>query len=264
MRQPVFETYVGKLRVCVYRDRAQMGKAAAAFGAARIREVLSRKEEACVVFAAAPSQFELYEALIASDIDFGRVRAFHMDEYIGLDAHAPQGFGNLLRTHLFSRLPFASVHYFDAGAKEPQAECARMTELLRRYPPDLVFHGIGENGHLAFNDPPNADFDDPVSVKTVAMDPVCRMQQVHDGCFATIADVPERAYTMTIPQLTEAVDHIVVTVPGPTKTDAVYRMLREPVSTRLPASVLRRHRDSVLVLDVDAARRILPMDMEKN
>lgn len=261
MEKPVFETYVGTLRVCVYRDRKQMGRAAAAFGVQKIEQVLARKEMANVVFAAAPSQFELYEALAASGLDFSRIRAFHMDEYIGLPPSAPQGFGNLLRTHLFSKLPFAQVFYFNGTAPDPQAECARMSKLLLQYPPDMVFHGIGENGHLAFNDPPNADFDDPASVKVVAMDEVCRMQQVHDGCFASIEDVPTHAYTMTIPQLTAAVGHIVVTAPGPTKTEAVYRMLREPVSTRLPASILRKHGDSVLVLDADAAKRIMPMDI---
>ena len=258
MQKTVYTEQVGKLRVCVYENRDRMGKAAAEFGAEAIKEVLARKEMANVVFAAAPSQFELYEALIASDIDFTRVRAFHMDEYIGIDPQAPAGFGNLLRTRLFSRLPLAEVNYFNPQAEDPQAECERMAELLKKYPPDVVFHGIGENGHLAFNDPPNADFNDPLSVKIVAMDDICRMQQVHDGCFRTFDDVPKQAFTMTIPQLTDAVEHIICTVPGPTKTEATYRMLRDEISTALPATALRRHRDSVLVLDVEAAKKILP------
>ena len=137
MEKPVFETYVGTLRVCVYRDRKQMGRAAAAFGVQKIEQVLARKEMANVVFAAAPSQFELYEALAASGLDFSRIRAFHMDEYIGLPPSAPQGFGNLLRTHLFSKLPFAQVFYFNGTALDPQAECARMSKLLLQYPPPL-------------------------------------------------------------------------------------------------------------------------------
>lgn len=156
MQKTVYTEQVGRLKVCVYENRDRMGKAAAEFGAEAIKEVLARKEMANVVFAAAPSQFELYEALIASDIDFTRVRAFHMDEYIGIDPQAPAGFGNLLRTRLFSKLPLAEVNYFNPQAEDPQAECERMAELLKKYPPDVVFHGIGENGHLAFNDPPNA------------------------------------------------------------------------------------------------------------
>lgn len=254
----IYKTAVWRLQVCVYETREEMGRAAAEIGVERIRRVLEKKKEANVVFAAAPSQFELYEALIASDLDFSRINAFHMDEYLHISPDAPQGFGNLLRTRLFSKCPFHTVNYIRSDAPDERAECERMTALLRAYPPDFVFHGIGENGHLAFNDPPNADFSDSQSVKIVAMDDVCRMQQVHDGCFKTLDDVPLRAYTMTIPQLTDAAPHTVVTVPGKTKTEAVRRMLQDDISTACPASILRRHRDSTLVLDRDAARAILP------
>ena len=144
MQKTVYTEQVGRLKVCVYENRDRMGKAAAEFGAEAIKEVLARKEMANVVFAAAPSQFELYEALIASDIDFTRVRAFHMDEYIGIDPQAPAGFGNLLRTRLFSKLPLAEVNYFNPQAEDPQAECERMAELLKKYPPDVVFHGMAK------------------------------------------------------------------------------------------------------------------------
>lgn len=256
--QPIYSKTVGRLAVAVYDTRAQMGEAAAQLGVARAKEVIARRGEVNIVFAAAPSQFELYEALLASDLDFSRVRAFHMDEYIGLPDDAPQRFGNLLQSRLFSRAPFGRVHLIGGAGDSTQARCTAYAGLLAQYPPDIVFHGIGENGHLAFNDPPVAMFDDPQQVKVVAMDLTCRTQQVHDGCFPTLDAVPKQAITLTIPQLTLPDTYIVVTVPGPTKTEAVRCMLTEPIATACPASCLRRHPQATLVLDRAAALAILP------
>lgn len=170
-----------ELAVEQYASRKAMGEAAAKEVAAKIAGLQREKESVNIIFAAAPSQNEFLEALIAAPgIDWRRVNGFHMDEYIGLAADAPQGFGNFLRGRLFGRLPFGQVFYLDGQAADPQAECARYSALLAEYPADIVCLGIGENGHIAFNDPHVARFDDPVRVKVVDLDDKCRRQQVHD------------------------------------------------------------------------------------
>lgn len=247
----------GKLEIKVYKNRKEMGAGAALHGVKRARQVIEEKGQVNIVFAAAPSQFELYESLLASDLDFGKVNAFHMDEYLGLPADAPQGFGNLLKTHLFSKADFKSVHYLNGQTEDARAECKRYKELLSQFPPDIIFHGIGENGHLAFNDPPTADFCDPEIVKVVAMDEICRNQQVHDGCFPELGQVPRRALTLTIPALTSPDTCLVVTVPGPTKVSAVRRTVQDEISTACPATILRRHPHAALFLDTEAAAGIL-------
>lgn len=230
-----------------------MGQAAADLGAARIRELLKERESVNIILGSAPSQLELYAALLTSGLDFGRIHAFHMDEYLGLAPDAPQGFGNYLKEHLFQHAGFRSVHYINGQADDPAAECARYAALLEAYPPDVIFEGIGENGHLAFNDPGVADFHDPARVKISNMDEVCRAQQVHDGCFASLEEVPRQAVTLTIPQLTPPEATLVITVPGPTKAQAVYHTLCGPITEACPASILRRHPHATLVLDRAAA-----------
>ena len=242
------------LRVRVYATRAEMGAAAAADGAALLKKLLMQQSTVRCVFAAAPSQNEFLQALCeAQGIDWSRVTAFHMDEYIGLDVDAPQGFGNFLKERIFGRVPFAAVHYLAGGAADIEAECTRYTTLLNEAPIDIVFMGIGENGHIAFNDPPVADFNDPCTVKRVALDETCRNQQVHDGCFAALDDVPTHALTLTVPALAGA-RHQLCIVPAPTKAQAVRDTLEGPVSESCPASVLRTCADAVLYLDADSAK----------
>lgn len=237
------------LRVAVYATRAEMGAAAAAAAAERIRSHLRTHSEMNIIFAAAPSQNEMLDTLVREpDIDWTRVNAFHMDEYIGLPADAPQGFGNFLTAHIFLRVPFRQVFRLNGGAADIAAECARYSELLRQNPVDLVCLGIGENGHIAFNDPGVAQFDDPVLVKTAALDEVCRMQQVHDGCFGALSEVPTHALTLTIPALTRAA-HLVCTVPAAAKRDAVTKTVWGPITEQVPATAMRRHADAVLFCD---------------
>lgn len=250
---PIAQQKIDLLEVAVYATRKEMGQAAADLGAARIKELLKERETVNVILGSAPSQLELYAALLTSGLDFSRIHAFHMDEYLGLAPDAPQGFGNYLKEHLFRHAGFRSVHYINGQAADPMAECARYAALLEAYPPDVIFEGIGENGHLAFNDPGVADFHDPAAVKIANLDEVCRTQQVHDGCFARLEDVPEQAVTLTIPQLTRPEATLVVTVPGPTKAQAVYHTLYGPIAEGCPASILRRHPHATLVLDRDAA-----------
>ena len=252
------EFVVDRLLVRQFATREEMGRAAAGAVREQLLETLARKKEANVLFAAAPSQNELLSALVAApDVPWERVNAFHMDEYLGLSPDAPQGFGNLLKTHLFSKRTFRSVHYINGQAHDPEKECRRYEELLLKFPPDIIFHGIGENGHLAFNDPPSADFSDKRAVKTVAMDEICRNQQVHDGCFSEISQVPERAITLTIPVLTGTDTYLVVTVPGPSKVLAVRRTVKEEISTACTATILRRHPHAAMFLDLEAAAGIL-------
>jgi glucosamine-6-phosphate deaminase len=172
-----------------------------------------------------------------------------MDEYIGLDAAAPQRFSNFLKERLFDRLPFREVHLIEPETLDP---VKHYETLLKTSPIDLVCLGIGENGHLAFNDPPVADFNDPVWVKIVDLDDVCRRQQVNDGCFAAFDDVPKQAITLTIPALMSG-KRLICTVPGQTKRQAVQRTLNDPISTACPATILRNHQACTLFLDKDAA-----------
>ena len=175
-----------------------------------------------------------------------------MDEYIGLPQNAPQAFGNFLRDRLFALVPFKSVNYINASASDKDEECKRYGELLKANRPDIVVMGIGENGHIAFNDPHVAFFNDPETVKAVKLDDVCRNQQVNDGCFEKFEDVPEYALTLTIPTLTNT-DHIFCIVPAKTKAWAVNETLKGNIDEHCPASVLRTHKNATLYLDPDSA-----------
>lgn len=249
------EMTVDQLRVKRFVSRVGMGEAAAQAAAQEIRAVLAEKEVCNMIFAAAPSQNELLASLAAQpDIAWERVNAFHMDEYIGLPADAPQGFANFLRRAIFDRLPFHAVYCLDseAASQNAWAECERYAALLREYPVDITCMGIGENGHIAFNDPPVADFEDEKLVKPVALDEICRRQQVHDGCFAMLDDVPTHALTLTIPALLRA-RRVICVVPAASKANAVKNTLQGEISTACPASILRRHPAAELYLDADSA-----------
>ena len=241
------------LKVQIYETRAEMGRAAAKDIKDCILLLLQKKETLNMIFAAAPSQNEVLASLATDrEIPWNRINAFHMDEYIGLCADAPQAFGNFLKAHIFGLADFKSVNYINASAADAEKECARYAELLGKYPTDIVVMGIGENGHIAFNDPPVADFNDPLAVKPVALDEVCRNQQVNDGCFVTIDDVPKTAITLTVPTLL-AGKHLFCIVPAQTKAQAVRATLTDAISEACPATVLRRHKSAVLYLDEDSS-----------
>lgn len=241
------------LKVNIFGARTEMGKAAAEDIKACILSLLQNKETINMIFAAAPSQNEVLSALATdADIPWNRVNAFHMDEYIGLSADAPQGFGIFLKAHIFGLAPFKSVHYIDISAVDAEKECARYAALLAQFPTDIVVMGIGENGHIAFNDPPVADFNDPLAVKPVALDEICRNQQVNDGCFAKLDDVPKTAITLTVPTLF-AGEHLFCIVPAKSKANAVRATLCDDINEHCPATVLRRHKSAVLYLDGDSS-----------
>jgi glucosamine-6-phosphate deaminase len=194
----------------------------------------------------------MLEALIAEEgIDWGRVHALHMDEYVNLPADAPQGFGNFLRRAIFDKVPFASVNLIGTDA-DSEATCARYDALLTEHPVDIVCMGIGENGHIAFNDPHVADFNDPLKIKKVDLDQKCRQQQVNDGCFQTIDQVPTHALTLTIPTLYN-VENVFCVVPAASKAEAVKNTVTGPVSEACPASILRRHANAILYVDADSS-----------
>ena len=237
------------LTVNVYESRDAMGKAAAADIKAKILSLLEHKESIRMIFAAAPSQNEVLASLAHDkEIPWERVDAFHMDEYIGLSPDAPQGFGNFLKEHIFGLAPFRSVSYIDISATDAKKECARYASLLGEAPIDIVVMGIGENGHIAFNDPPVADFKDKKAVKPVMLDEICRRQQVNDGCFASLSEVPKTAITLTVPTLF-AGKSLFCIVPAKTKANAVKETLTGKIDEHCPATVLRCHPNAVLYLD---------------
>jgi NAD(P)-dependent dehydrogenase (short-subunit alcohol dehydrogenase family)/6-phosphogluconolactonase/glucosamine-6-phosphate isomerase/deaminase len=251
--EPTERRRVERLTLEVYADRRDMGVAAGRTAAAAIKTILARQARCRVVFAAAPSQNEfLAELSVAPGIDWARVTAFHMDEYVGLGPDAPQSFVRFLKEHILDTVKPGQVHFLNGLASDPQAECVRYAALLSEAPIDAVFAGIGENGHLAFNDPPDADFHDTETVKVIQLALRSRQQQVHDGCFERLESVPTRALTLTIPALMAA-RRIFCMVPGPTKAEAIRDTLSGAVRQECPATILRQHLAAVLYADADSA-----------
>ena len=246
---------VEQMVVTAYRDRQAMGAAAASMIARQIFHVLKAKSDVRIVFAAAPSQSEMISSLLAiRDIPWDRVTAFHMDDYLDLPSNAPQRFANWLDEHLFSIASIGVVHRIPAIGIAEEI-CRDYASLLSEAPIDIACLGIGVNGHIAFNDPPVADFEDPAMVKVVELDATCRQQQVDDGCFSALAQVPKQAITLTVPQLVSS-EAIFCVVPGPQKRSAVEAALDGPISTNCPASILRTHPNCKIFLDREASPRV--------
>ncbi len=250
------EFFKDNLKVKIYSNRTYMGKAAAYDIKQRIISLLNEKNEINMIFAAAPSQNEVLESLINDkDIEWGKINAFHMDEYIALGKDdADKSFGAFLTEHIFAKAPFKSVNLINA-TNTAKDECKRYGELLKKYPADIVVMGIGENGHIAFNDPPVADFNDAKIIKPVALDEICRQQQVNDGCFPTIDRVPTHALTLTCPTLSSG-DYLFCIVPAATKAQAVYDTINGEINEKCPATILRRHKNAVLYLDADSSSKL--------
>jgi glucosamine-6-phosphate deaminase len=241
------------LRIQIYNTRIAMGNYAAHLAAKKIRYLLEIQDTISIIFAAAPSQNEFLAALsIQPNIDWSRIIAFHMDEYVGLPIDSPQGFGNFLKRGLFDKVPFCEVHYLNGNATDLEQECLRYAGLLNQFPPDVVCMGIGENTHIAFNDPHVAKLDDPEMVKIVDLDQTCRQQQVNDGCFKSLEQVPTHAFTLTVPTLLRT-KSIFCMVPGINKAQAVFHTLHEPITSIYPSTTLRRHPDAILFLDEESA-----------
>ena len=241
-----------RLEVRVFADQGDAGAAGTEIAAPLLREETRRAGRAAVVLASAVSQDAFLAALRAQEIDWTRITAFHMDEYAGMSGRHPASFRRFLRERLFDHVPVAAFHQLDGEAADAEAECERYAGLLRRAEPCLAIMGIGENGHLAFIDPPVCDFGDPRDVRAVELDDVCRMQQVHDGAFARLEDVPRRALSLTVPFFLR-VPRALVFVNGEHKSAAVRAALEGPVVEACPASALRRHPSAILFLDAAAA-----------
>ncbi|WAC21743.1 glucosamine-6-phosphate deaminase [Luteolibacter sp. SL250] len=241
--------------VFIHFNRREMGVAAAAKVHEEILRIVADKGNARMVMACAPSQDDYYAALIplvrsAPEV-WRNVEIFHMDEYVGLTADSPQSFRSYLREHFLDHVEVAGFHPI-GGEADPSAESVRYEALLSAAPIDIISMGIGENGHIAFNDPPVADFNDPYLIKKVELDGICRQQQVNDGCFPTLDAVPTHALSLTLPVFAGA-GMLVCIVPGVRKAEAVRNTLLGPVGTACPATLLRGHANSFLYLDDDSA-----------
>lgn len=237
----------------VFADKQQMGSEAAVHGAGLIREALNKRGSANIILATGASQFEMLAHLaLEPDIDWYRVTAFHLDEYVGLPISHGASFRSYLWGRFFSQLPspMRAVHYLN-GEGDGQAECVRVGEILRQHPIDVAFVGIGENGHLAFNDPP-ADFLAEEAYRVVELDDRCRIQQYNEGWFDNLHYVPRHALSMTVPKIMES-RAIVCTVPDERKAAAVRYTLDGDVTPQLPASILQHHPSVSFYLDEPAA-----------
>lgn len=242
----------GEPRVLVHADRAALGAAAAAEIAAALSATLAKRATARVMFAAAPSQEEtLSELRRRTDIEWWRIVAFHMDEYVGLDDTDPHRFGNWLGAKLFEHVPLGAVHYIRASSGSAEEEIDRYSGLVEAEPLDLVVLGIGVNGHLAFNDPP-ADLNAAAVMQHVTLAESSRRQQVDDGLFDSLDAVPTGALTVTVPALLSA-RRLVCVVPGSSKAAAVRAALEDDISGACPATALRTHRNVTLHLDEESA-----------
>lgn len=234
-------------------DNEELGRKAAADGAELIRSAIRERNRANVILATGASQFEVLGELVASEeVDWGRVTAFHLDEYMGMSISHPASFRKFLKERFVDRLPqpTAAFHYID-GEADPEAECRRVGEIIARHPIDVAFIGIGENGHLAFNDPP-ANFLTEEPYLVVDLDEACRRQQLGEGWFATLEDVPRRAISMSIRQILKSAA-IICSVPDRRKATAVRGAVQGPVTPQVPASILQQHEQATIYLDRESA-----------
>jgi glucosamine-6-phosphate deaminase len=251
--QPLRQFRADRARVEVYASKAALGRAAAARGAEIVREAVARRKRARIIVATGNSQLEVSSALVETpDLDWTRVEVFHMDEYLGLPADHPASFRRWVKERVVDVVRPGAAHYLEGDAPDWEAECRRYTGLLTAAPVDVCFLGIGENGHIAFNDPHEADFNDPHTVKRVALDERCRRQQVGEGHFSGLEAVPQFALTLTCPALMSA-QHLVCCVPDLRKAEAVRCALEGPISAACPGSILRTHPQATIYLDPDSA-----------
>lgn len=247
------EFLIMPIRITVSHDRTRAGQAAAKLGAAHIREAIASRGQANIIVATGASQFEMLDALVQEpDLAWERVTAFHLDEYVGLGVTHPASFRGYLWTRFHQRLPrpLHAFHYLSAE-DDPPAECARLGALIRQHPIDLCFGGIGENGHLAFNDPP-ADFVTEEPYLVVNLDEACRRQQLGEGWFKTLEDVPRQAVSMSVRQILKS-RRIIITAPDSRKAKAVRDTVEGPVTPQVPASILQQHADTHVFLDAASA-----------
>lgn len=241
-----------KLAVEVYENRELLGKAAGKDIVNLINTLLEKQEEVNIIFAAAPSQIDVFTYLKETNkVDWSRVNAMHMDEYHTLDNSHSAKFGNLLYRELFSKINLKSIYYLKENDETREEVIEKYQHILRNNKVDIVICGVGENGHIAFNDPHVAKFDDEELIKEILLDEACRIQQVNDGCFTSLDEVPKKAITLTIPALMSATQ-IFCIVPGKLKHQAIKKLLNGEVIEDIPVSIIRTHDHAKLYLDTDS------------
>ncbi len=247
----------GTLNIEVYPDGATAGQAAAQAAAHALVHLTKSRKDIGVIFATGASQLDTLRPLTSlPDVPWNKIVGFHLDEYVGLEVDHPASFRGYLRKHLTEKVAMKEFHEIDGTRPDLQALCTKYAADVRDADPQLCLLGVGENGHLAFNDPAEADFNDPLAMKVVHLDDVCRQQQAAEGWFKSFDDVPKLALTLTIPTLFR-VPRLIVSVPGKRKATIIKRMLYEPVSTTCPATILRTHPNAAIFLDMDSAALLL-------
>lgn len=253
---PIKTFCVDALSVRVYNSCCELAQDAALIAGNYLQSLIAQQGTASVILATGNSQIQFLEALESfRSMDWSRITLFHLDEYLGIDSDHAASFRRYLRERVEKHVNPFQFHYIEGDAKEPLAECDRYTKLLRAQPIDLCCLGLGENGHLAFNEPEVADFNDPHSVKLVKLEKSTRQHQVEGGDFPHLEAVPQYAFTLTIPMICSA-KKILCLAPSSRKANAVDKMLQETISTKCPASVLRTQAHATLFLDVDSAREL--------
>jgi glucosamine-6-phosphate deaminase len=247
---------IGTMKIEVHSSRASAGAAAALAVAKAFKELAQSQDTIGVIFATGASQFDTLEALTGiGDLPWDQIQGFHMDEYVGMPADHPASFRRYMREKLTDKVKMKEFFEVDGSAPDPEQTCRDYAAKLRSSDLGICLIGIGENGHLAFNDPPVADFNDPLDVKVVRLDAVCRQQQIAEGWFKSVEDVPEEAITLTIPALF-CVPKLIVSVPGKRKATIMRRTISEPISTACPATLLRTHPDVTVYLDPDSSSEL--------
>lgn len=247
---------VGTAKVEVHPGSKAAGIAAAQAAAKAMIELGKANDIATVIFATGASQLEMLDALTGmKNLPWSQIRGFHMDEYVGIDPNHPASFRRYLRERLTQKVQIKEFFEIDGNGQDPEATGREYGNKLRSADPQLCLLGIGENGHLAFNDPLVAEFRDPLDVKVVHLDAVCRQQQAAEGWFESVESVPESAITLTIPTLLR-VPKLIVSVPGIRKAKIVRRALEEAISTEVPATILRTHPDVTIYLDPESASEL--------
>jgi glucosamine-6-phosphate deaminase len=247
---------IDRLRVKIYPDDDSMGQAAADYVEQVLVSVIDRKGGATIILATGASQFAFLKALKTKEsISWSKITVFHLDEYAGMTDKHPASFRKYLKDRILDEVRPGKVYFLQGEAENPDEEAERYEALLKKSKIDLACIGIGENGHIAFNDPPVADFNDPKLVKLVELDEACRLQQLGEGWFPTLNDVPTHALSLTVPGIMRA-ERICCVVPDERKAKAVRQSLHGPISEKCPASILRRHPDCTLFLDEPAASGI--------
>jgi glucosamine-6-phosphate deaminase len=246
----------GTIKLQIHANKKAAGEAAARAAAEALRQLDHSESGIGVVFATGASQLETLHALTSiPGLPWGKIQGFHLDEYLGMDEDHPASFRRYLRENLTRRVPMGEFFEIDGSSADPDRVRREYVQKLLAADPQLCLLGIGENGHLAFNDPAEANFNDPDAMKVVTLDAECREQQLAEGWFKSLEEVPERALTLTIPTMLK-IPKLIVSVPGPRKAQSVRRTLEEPISTACPATILRTHPDVTLYLDRDSAAQL--------